>query len=90
MNSKKESIAKQTIARQSVLLELYKEDISKLENTLKHLTETVSKTLNVDRVSVWFFNKEKTVLTCADIYILDTDVHESGFKLIAQDVSKLY
>ena len=43
----------------------------------------MSKTLNVDRVSVWFFNKEKTVLTCADIYILDTNVHESGFKLMA-------
>ncbi|MBZ2167056.1 histidine kinase dimerization/phosphoacceptor domain -containing protein [Methanobacterium spitsbergense] len=88
IEQQKRSIAKQTIARQSVLLELYKEDISELEKTLKHLTETVSKTLNVDRVSVWFFNKEKTVLTCTDIYILDTDVHENGLKLIAQDYPK--
>ncbi len=84
IEKQKRSIAKQTIARQSVLLELYREDISKLENTLKHLTETVSKTLNVDRVSVWFFNKEKTVLTCADMYILGANVHENGLKLMAQ------
>ena len=81
----KRDVARQTIQRQSVLLELYKEDISHLETTLKRLTETVSKTLQVDRVSVWLFNKEKTVLTCSDIYNLHEDSHETGSQLEAQD-----
>ena len=81
----KRAVAIQTIQRQSVLLELYKEDISNLETTLKRLTETVSKTLQVDRVSVWLFNKEKTVLKCSDIYNLHEDSHETGSQLEAQD-----
>ena len=84
----KRAVAIQTIQRQSVLLELYKEDISNLETTLKRLTETVSKTLQVDRVSVWLFNKEKTVLKCSDIYNLHEDSHETGSQLEAQDYPK--
>ena len=84
----KRAVAIQTIKRQSVLLELYKEDISNLETTLKRLTETVSKTLQVDRVSVWLFNKDKTVLKCSDIYNLHEDSHETGLQLEAQDYPK--
>ena len=84
----KRAVAIQTIQRQSVLLELYKEDISNLETTLKRLTETVSKTLQVDRVSVWLFNKDKTVLKCSDIYNLHEDSHETGSQLEAQDYPK--
>ncbi len=84
----KRDVAIQTIQRQSVLLELYKEDISNLETTLKRLTETVSKTLQVDRVSVWLFNKDKTVLKCSDIYNLHEDSHETGSQLEAQDYPK--
>jgi PAS domain S-box-containing protein len=75
---KKRALTKQTINRQSILLGLYKEDFSNLETSLKHLTETVSNTLNVDRVSVWFFNDDKSVLKCSDLYKLDDNSHESG------------
>ena len=74
----KRAIIKQTITHQSVLLELYKEDISDLETTLKKLTETNSKTLDVDRVSVWFFNEDKTLIQCSDLYSLHEDHHEKG------------
>jgi len=66
---KKKALSKQTIKRQGVLLELYKEDISDPEATLKRLTETDSKTLDVDRVSVWFFNGDKSFLECSDMYL---------------------
>jgi len=81
----KRNVAKQTIKRKSVLLEQYKEDISNLETTLKRLTETVSKTLQVDRVSVWLFNTEKTVLTCSNLYNLHENSHETGYQLEAKD-----
>jgi PAS domain S-box-containing protein len=85
---KKRVEIKQTINRQSVLLDLYKEDFSNLETSLKHLTETVSKTLNVDRVSVWFFNDNKSVLKCSDLYKLDDNSHENGLKLSANHYPK--
>ena len=81
----KRAVAKQTINRQSILLEMYKEDISDLENTLKNVTETVSKALNVDRVSVWFFNQEKTVLKLSDLYILQENRHEKDLLLDSDD-----
>ncbi len=85
VENEKRDVAKQTITRQSILLELYKEDISNLETTLKHLTETVSKTLNVNRVSFWFFNEDKSVLTCSDLYKLQDNSHETGSIIEAKD-----
>jgi PAS domain S-box-containing protein len=85
VENEKRAVAKQTITRQSILLELYKEDISNLETTLKHLTETVSKTLNVNRVSFWFFNEDKSVLTCSDLYKLQDNSHETGSIIEAKD-----
>ena len=85
VENEKRDIAIQTIKRQSILLELYKEDISNHETTLKHLTETVSKTLNVDRVSVWFFNGEKNILKCSDLFKLQDNNHETGSVLLVKD-----
>ena len=77
IENKKRAVNKQTISRQKVLLELYKEDCPDLETTLRHLTETVSKTLKIDRVSLWFFNEDKSILKCSDLYKLDYNTHES-------------
>ena len=87
---RKRAVAKRTIARQNVLLELYREDISDLEKTLKRLTETCSKTLDVDRVSVWFFNREKTCIHCSDLYSLQDDCHESGSTLKAENYPRYF
>jgi|GEM_PF-6119358 hypothetical protein len=64
---KKRTVAKRTIAQENVLLELYREDISDLEKTLKRLTEACSQTLDVERVSVWFFNPEKSCIHCSNL-----------------------
>ena len=85
VENKKRAVTKQTINRQKVLLELYKEDFPDLENTLRHLTETVSKTLNIDRVSIWFFNEDKSILKCSNIYKLDHNIHEYGSNWDTQD-----
>ena len=85
IENKKRAVTKQTIKRQNVLLELYKEDFSILETTLKHLTETVSKTLNIDRVSLWFFNEDKSILNCSDLYKLNNNIHEMESNWNAKD-----
>ena len=85
VENKKRALTRQTISRQKVLLELYKEDFSNLEITLKHLTVTVSKTLNIDRVSLWFFNEDKSILNCTDLYKLYDNIHEKGFSLDTKD-----
>lgn len=85
VENKKRALTKQTINRQRVLLELYKEDFPNLETTLRHLTETVSKTIKIDRVSLWFFNDDKSILKCSDLYKLDHNIHESGSSLDIRD-----
>jgi PAS domain S-box-containing protein len=85
VENKKLAINRQTICRQKILLELYKEDFSNIETTIKHLTLTVSKTLNIDRVSLWFFNEDKSILNCSDLYKLDDNIHENGFSWDSKD-----
>lgn len=85
IQKEKRAIAQQTIERQGVLLDLYKANIYDKQKTLNKITETVSKTLNVDRVSVWFFNEDKTELKCADLYIPIENVHEQNQKLTSSD-----
>lgn len=88
IEKEKRTIAKQTIERQSMLLDLYKANIYDQQTTLKKITETVSKTLKVDRVSVWFFNGDKSALKCADLYICKEDVHEKNHTLKSSDYPK--
>ncbi|MBP2045015.1 histidine kinase dimerization/phosphoacceptor domain -containing protein [Methanobacterium aggregans] len=85
---KRKALSKQTIKRQSVLLELYKEDISNPEATLKRLTETDSKTLDVDRVNVWFFNEDKSFLECSDMYLSNEGHQRSELKIEAKSCRK--
>jgi PAS domain S-box-containing protein len=53
----------------SVLLELKKLDKTNLHEFLRSVLDVVSNALNVERVSVWFFNEEKTAIYCDYLYI---------------------
>lgn len=88
IEKEKRAIAKQTIERQSMLLDLYKTNIYDQQTTLKKITETVSKTLKVDRVSIWFFMDDKSALKCADLYKSKEDVHEDNHTLKSSDYPK--
>ena len=55
-----------TINQQKRLLELSKQDFSDIVFALKKITEMDAETLNVERVSVWFFNKDGTELFCKE------------------------
>lgn len=76
--------SEQTIHHQQVLTELAKTEFSDLESALKRITEVDSKTLGVERVSVWFFNKDRSEIFCEDLYKLSENLHEKGVKLEAR------
>lgn len=53
----------------SVLLELKKLDKTDLHDFLKNVLDVVANALNVERVSIWFFNENKTAIYCDYLFI---------------------
>lgn len=51
----------------------------KLEKAIALFVETVAETLQVERVGIWKFDKEKENLRCLDMYEYSTKRHSSGF-----------
>jgi PAS domain S-box-containing protein len=74
----REEKTKKTIKRQNALLSLSRKDISELKLFLRDLTEVDSKILNVERVSIWFFNEEMTEIHCKDLYTSSDNSHHEG------------
>ncbi|MDH5572783.1 MAG: sensor domain-containing diguanylate cyclase, partial [Gammaproteobacteria bacterium] len=70
---------------QQALLEWSKVDYQDDNITIHKATELSAKAFHVERVSIWWFNNDKTVLTCADLYLSELKKHETGATLTAQD-----
>lgn len=49
-----------------------------IKNLASFLTERVSKFMQVERVSVWLFEKSASRLVCVDLFELTKNVHSSG------------
>lgn len=75
---------------QQALMEWSKVDYQDKNITLKKATELSAKALNVERVSIWLFNDEQTILNCADLYLSDTDKHERGAILTEKDYPEYF
>jgi PAS domain S-box-containing protein len=76
------------IRQQSAILKLSSNDAlikGDIYATAQIVTQTVSNVLNVDRVSIWLFNKEKTEIRCIDVYELLANKHSEGTVLQATD-----
>jgi diguanylate cyclase (GGDEF)-like protein/PAS domain S-box-containing protein len=58
----------QLISNQKVLFELAKIDFSRLDTPFDQILEADAKQLKVARVSVWFYNKDRTELICQSLY----------------------
>lgn len=80
----------EVILHQKVLLEISKMHHTHLNSTLKKIMEMDAKTLNVERASVWLFDKEKTKIVCAELYKLSSHRHERGIELKAKDYPKYF
>ncbi len=54
-----------------------------LDETLRQLTESTGRMLNIDRVSLWGLSARRTLLECIDLYELSDNGHSKGIQLLA-------
>lgn len=60
-------------------------DSGDLEASLKYVTESAARCTDAERVSIWFFNEDKSKIVCSELYELSKDVHSKGETLKASD-----
>ncbi|MEG4056843.1 MULTISPECIES: GAF domain-containing protein [unclassified Microcoleus] len=56
-----------------------------IAEALREITQMATRTLNVDRASIWFYQEDKSSLCCADIYELTPNQHSAGAELKVAD-----
>ncbi len=56
-----------------------------LDAALKEITEATAQTLDVERVSVWFYNSDCSKIECIDLYERSAKRHSSGMVLAKAD-----
>jgi len=56
-----------------------------LGDALRDITEAAAQTLDVDRVSVWFYSHDRTGIRCVDLYERLANRHSAGKELLAVD-----
>lgn len=74
--------------QQTGLLELAKNSSiyeGNIGEALREITQMATRTLNVDRGSVWFYKEDKSALCCADLYELTANQHSEGAELKVAD-----
>jgi signal transduction histidine kinase len=61
-----------------------------LEKVLPIITESLSKNLFIDRVSIWEFSQGNEILTCLDAYIAKNEQHEHGKQILVDDFPRYF
>jgi two-component system, NtrC family, sensor kinase len=56
-----------------------------LEFATQAITEATATTLDVERVSIWLYDRSKIRLDCIELYQLSVDTHSQGIQLYATD-----
>jgi GAF domain-containing protein len=59
--------------------------VGDLEATVRRVTEAAALTLEIDRVSVWFLDEQRTKIVCADLFEQRAARHSSGQVMLAKD-----
>ncbi len=70
--------------QQNGLLELAKNSSiyeGNIGEALREITKMATRTLNVERASIWFYQEDKSAIYCADIYELTPNPHSAGAEL---------
>ena len=80
----------QAISYQNVQLKLARMIKDEVSSTLKTIVEEDAKALEAERVSVWFFNADRTEIICEDLYIQNENVHQKGLSLAAKDYPQYF
>jgi len=76
------------VRQQHALLEIsrswrhYEDDV---DRALREITETAARALDVGRAGVWFYDRERRSILCADLYEAAAHRHSRGMELAARD-----
>jgi len=76
-----DAYAKQSILKKDTILELSGLVGTDFEVALNKITSLSAKALNVERVSVWRYNKAKTEIKCIYLFNLSTGIIEKGMSI---------
>ncbi|WP_082041687.1 sigma 54-interacting transcriptional regulator [Lacinutrix sp. Hel_I_90] len=71
--------------KKDVILKLARLVGEDLDVALQSITKLAATTLNVERVSIWSFNSEKTTIYCEKLFVLSDGLHTSGPELKMAD-----
>ena len=82
--------AEKIIRYQVALLALVKKDYTTPEEAFRKITETDTRTLSVERVSIWFFTENRSEIVCEDLYTLSSNLHEKGIRLQAKKYPRYF
>ncbi|MEW5852306.1 MAG: ATP-binding protein [Myxococcota bacterium] len=75
---------------QRALYELARSDKSRLDTTLRFITETDARALDVERVGVWFFDDNRSAIRCHDCFRLQPGQHLAGTQLLAREYPRYF
>ncbi|MEG4091609.1 GAF domain-containing protein [Microcoleus sp. Pol12B4] len=74
--------------QQNGLLELAKNSSiyeGNIGEALREITQMATRTLNVERASIWFYQEDRSAMCCADIYELTPNKHSVGVEMKVAD-----
>lgn len=78
------------LRQQNSLYQLSKMDLSHFDSALRNILATSADFMNLERVSCWLFNKERSEIICQDLYTRSTQKHESGAYLKAENFPRYF
>ncbi|UVE52520.1 response regulator (plasmid) [Haloferax larsenii] len=74
--------------QQDALIEMATSDavlMGSFDEAVRHITETVAETLDIDRASIWLADESGTTLFCEDRYDRRDETHTAGDQISADD-----
>ena len=77
--------AERSQRHKAALLELTKTDLADLQKSLEILLEVSARTLQVERVGIWLYTQDRSVIECRDLFKRSETVHERGARLTVAD-----
>ena len=77
--------AERIVHHQRTLVKLSKHGNDDLTSMMRTTTQEAAATLDIDRVSVWFFDEDETYMVCEDLFRRDGNVHEGGARITMSD-----
>lgn len=81
---REEERTKRIESQSSALIEIITNEFilnADFKSAIKFITEKVSKTINVERVSIWSFESNNTLLKCKNLYLASENKHSDGLVL---------